>query len=470
MNLGAALVQGGLLSRDVDAYNNQQAESGLRMRQIRAGIQRMDDDEAARPERLRIEQLRRDIESAELEYKRQVMPKDQANADRQRTLTAGNLDSQIALQPGAAELARATQNTQLAGARAQERMQPGQIQLAEAQQQEQLRTAREQQLARLWGVYSSGDRAGFLDMLNNSNLVAPGRKFSEADVGNATGPDGQPVPGLAIVPADNGPPIFIPVAQLQALHQKYNTKYEKVGNNLLRIDARGGVTPVYEQDAFMAVPEGSTVASRRTGETVRGGAGGSNMPRRWNEGLEKGMPQREALNADGSKKIDIKTGQPVMETDETLAPAIRDMVRANRQALGRAGVSPEEAVARFGDFAKAITVDDPVKAFTNLDQAGRLQGIKDPKTGVTVGIMGRIGTDATGAPILVYLPTGLEKLLMDVELDRAFRAEQESGNVDEAGRLAGRYPKSKYPQHDPARPYFGAPKRQQRPAAAAGIN
>lgn len=452
MNLGAALVQGGLLSRDVDAYNEQQASSGYRMRQIKAGIQRMDDEEASRPQRLQMEQLRRDIERAELEYKQRVQPTEQANADKQRTLAGGNLDTQIALQPGAAELARTTQSTQLDAAKAQQRMQPGQIQLAESQQQDQIRTAREQQLARLWGLYRTGDRSGFLDMLNGSSIVAPGRKFEDVKEVEGTLPTGEKVQGIVFVPGDGKPPIIIPVEQMAALEQKYNTKYEKVGNNLLRIGPNG-ITPVYEQDGYMAVPEGSTVASRRTGEIVRGGGGGASLPRRWAENFEKALPQREATDSTGQKKIDPKTGPPVMETDETMAPLIRDMVRTSSDVIARAKISPEEASARFAEFAKVAKATDPAKAYQELDQAGRLVVVTD-KAGKPVKLLGRIGTAADGSPIVFELPTGIEDVLLGVEMENRFQREQEAGKVDEGPRLRRTHPnkgpvavgKVRYPQ------------------------
>lgn len=454
MNLGAALVQGGLLSRDVDAYNEQQAHSGYRMRQIQSGIQRMDDEDAARPQRLQTEQLRRDIERAELEYRQRSQPQEQANADRQRTLAGTNLDTQIALQPGAAELARTTQSTQLDAAKAQQRMQPGQIQLAESQQQDQIRAAREQQLARLWGLYRTGDRTGFLDMLNGSSIVAPGRKFDDVKEVEGTLPTGETVKGIVFVPGDGKEPVIIPMEQMAALEQKYNTKYEKVGNNLLRIGPNGAVKPVYEQEAYMVVPEGGTVASRRTGETVRGGGGGAALPRRWSEGFEKALPQREALNPDGTPKKNMKDPlAPVMETDETIAPLIRDMARTSADIIARAKVSPEEASARFAEFAKVAKATDPVKAYQELDQAGRIVVVTD-KSGKPVKLLGRIGTAADGSPIVFELPTGIEDVLLGVEMENRFQREQEAGKVDEGPRLRRTHPnkgpvsvgKVRYPQ------------------------
>lgn len=271
MGIGSALVQGGLLARDVQQYDDQQAERGLRMRTIQSGIQRMDDEDAARPGRLELERLRQDIARTEAEYKKRTMPADQAMADTERGMRNSDLTHRAAMQPGAQEGERLQQGAALTVARGAAGMAPGQVQLAQAQQQEQMRTVREQQTARLWGLYRNGDTEGFLTALNESSMISPGRKFSEVKQVNAPGPSGE-VPALQFVAADGKPSITVPLAEMEANYRKHGSKIISGNGYVLQVDPSGQkVTPLYEKDAIKVVAEGGYVVDSK-GKRITDGA------------------------------------------------------------------------------------------------------------------------------------------------------------------------------------------------------
>jgi hypothetical protein len=208
MGIGSALVQGGLLSREVDKYNEQQAVQGLRMRQVQKGVRDLEDDEAARPQRNAIAELRRDIERAELEFKRVVQPAQQA-------IASSELQHQAAMQPGKQTLEREAQNAQ--------RLE-----------------AREKQLARVWSLFKAGDKDGALEVYNASELIAPGRKAAKIEEISGPAPDGTQHHGVLFVPGDGGQPILVQREQLDGLVRKHFAKFLNVGGgNVVEVGPEG---------------------------------------------------------------------------------------------------------------------------------------------------------------------------------------------------------------------------------------
>jgi hypothetical protein len=216
-----------------------------------------------------IKQLRQDIESNELSFQ-------QATQGQEQTMRRSDIEQRGRIQPGAQRLETIQQGVATGQAEAAQKFLPGQAEIAGETQNVQVQTLREQQGANLWALLSVGDKQGALDALNNSKMLGQGRKFTDIQRGAVPvrGNDGQPLVQngkpvteevIRLVSGDGGPDMFRPVKQLEANAQKHGTRYEKVGNNYIKIDRTGKVTPVYEQDQYVAVPEGGSVASRRTG-------------------------------------------------------------------------------------------------------------------------------------------------------------------------------------------------------------
>jgi len=233
MNLSNIIVEGGLMHRAAEDYEDQRSrrEHDTKVRAL--GLRRMQGEDKLLDKDIELKALRQQIDASEMEFKKMTQGGRQATEE-----------AELAVKRGAAETAR--------------ELMPGQRQIATATQQEQVKELREKQAANIWLLMRGGDQQGALEALSKSELIHPGRKFKAIVPGQAParGPDGQPQLGpdgkpvvenvLQLVPADGGEPIFVPQARLDAMVAKHYSKIEKVGNNLVRIGPGGSVAPVYE--------------------------------------------------------------------------------------------------------------------------------------------------------------------------------------------------------------------------------
>jgi len=283
----SAVVQGGLGLQAAEDYTEQQAQRTHAQRAREYGVKVMESEGRRREaadklidKDTAIKQLRQDIESNELTFQ-------QATQGSEQTIRRSDIEHRGRLQPGAQRLETIQQGVATGAAEAQQKLQPGQVAIAGETQNIQLQTLAEQQTGNLWAMLTVGDKKGTLELLNSSKILYPGRKFTDIQSGvvPVRGADGQPLVEngqpvtervLRLVSAEGGRDEFVPVKQLEANAQKHGTRYEKVGNNLVKIDRTGKITPAYEQDQYVPVPEGGSVVSRHTGFPPA--AGGVNPP------------------------------------------------------------------------------------------------------------------------------------------------------------------------------------------------
>jgi hypothetical protein len=246
------VVQGGLGIQSAQAYDEQQAARAHAARVREHGVKTMESDERRRAaadalldQETVIKRLRADVEKAQLTHTKKMQPGQHRLEQRQQGVAAGVTN------------------------------------LAEHE-------LREKEGAAIWGLVSVGDMKGALDLLNKSERLQPGRKFSAIERGGAParGQDGKPLVGadgkpvveklVRLVAADGGQDVIIPQQTLESNAEKHGSRYEKVGNNYIKIDRTGKVTPVYEPEQYIGIPEGGTVASNRTGRPAA--AAGVNAP------------------------------------------------------------------------------------------------------------------------------------------------------------------------------------------------
>jgi len=159
--------------------------------------------------------------------------------------------------------------------------QPDELGVARTELNTRVADALQHQTATVWNMFKLNKEQG-LKMFNRSKLVDPGAEGTDAriDTIDSDEPSGGKLktPVLSVLGKDGKVIKQYPVAQLEALSQRYGAQYKVVDKNLVRIGADGKVTPLYESDQFMSVPEGATTASRRTG--LPPAAGGINTPAR----------------------------------------------------------------------------------------------------------------------------------------------------------------------------------------------
>jgi hypothetical protein len=165
-------------------------------------------------------------------------------------------------------------------------MQGDQIALAREQLNASIADTVQRQTANVWGVLQSGNTDVALDMFNKSKLLLPGQKakgFALEDV-DVPGADGKSAGKAKVltINLEGGGKKQIPVAALDALRQKYGAQYKVVGKDLVRIGADGQATPIHSSDEYAVVPEGGSMASRRTGKPAAAsgtaGAPGTGRP------------------------------------------------------------------------------------------------------------------------------------------------------------------------------------------------
>jgi hypothetical protein len=284
----STVVQGGLGLRAAQDYDEQQAQRTHAQRAREYGVRVMESEERRRgaadtllDKDTEIKRLRQNIEAIELAAKKETQP---AEIAQRRS----DIEHRGRMQPGGQRLETIQQGVATGAAEAAQKLQPGQIAITGATQNLQRQTLQEQEAASIWGLLSVGDKAGALELMNKSTLLHPGRKFSGIERGGSPargndgkpliGPDGNPVEEklVRLVAADGGEDVIVPQKKLEANAQKYGSRYEKSGNNYIRINPDGTVTPVYEPDQYVSVPEGGSAVSRRTG--LPPAAGGINQP------------------------------------------------------------------------------------------------------------------------------------------------------------------------------------------------
>lgn len=123
--------------------------------------------------------------------------------------------------------------------------------------------------ASIYTAFKNGHAEAALDALNKAHHLHPGEEFSSMEVKDSEQKDaaGNPVKTLVLTPkSKDKAPLSYPVSALDALVQKYGSTYEKIGNNYVRRNVDGTVTPLYEAEQFVPdenAPGGSI--SKRTG-------------------------------------------------------------------------------------------------------------------------------------------------------------------------------------------------------------
>ncbi len=261
--------------------------------------------------------------------------------------------------------------------------------LSKADTQEKLQTAKEKQAANVWNLYRMGDRQGALEALNKSNILAPGKQFIKIEAGKVPAPDGSgdTLNVVALHPADGGAPVMLSTQSLEALAQKHGTTFEKVGNNLLKRDRFGNVTPVYEQDQYAANPETGAVYSKRTGKPPEGvpaaaagiGAPGTKSGARMDEHVQRGISVlKAAYGADSMSGI-----QP------DAMPTFLMASRLTEQYIRKDGMDPAKAAAKAQKNAEQMIKSG---AAPNDDEPG------SPAPGVANGRRWDVNTRSWVAP------------------------------------------------------------------------
>jgi hypothetical protein len=220
----------------------------------------------------------------------------------------------------------------------------------------QVAGALERQLATVWEVLRLGDKKSALELYNKSRLVDPDNKASDFKLEqvDATDQHGKKVkvPVLTIVPRQQGAEIKRrPVAMLEGLRERYGARYEKAGNNIVRINRDGSATPIYEQDQYMVVPEGGSVASRRTGRPPVAAAG-VNAPSARPPGSDRATGRVDERVGRGKAVVDRYFG---INEFMGLMPESQPAYVAIIENMGRkirAGEDPEAAAAQAIDEHK----------------------------------------------------------------------------------------------------------------------
>lgn len=260
MNLSNIIVQGGLAQRAGENYRDQRNAQNYAQRAREHGVRVMEQSEALMPGEAEAARLKQQIEQNELRYQQTIQPRTQA-------LRTGELAHQEQMQPGRQSIERTTQDVQGSQVNLARELQPGQATLARTGQQEQLRAAREGQLASLWALYRTGDVQGTLDLLNKSEMVAPGRKFDKIERGAVPvrGNDGKPVTNasgkpmteefMRFVAGDGKEDMFVPVRALDQLWKRYRSSVQKVGENLVQFNPEGSATVLYSPTEIAINPE-----------------------------------------------------------------------------------------------------------------------------------------------------------------------------------------------------------------------
>lgn len=364
MNLGNIIVQGGLLQRAGQDYDEEQSARGYAQRVRQHGIKAIEEKERLMPGQTDLELLKQEIQRNELAFTKRVQPDLQA-------ITSSDISHKKSIQPkaqaldrGAQTLASEQQGLQIDQTRTARRLQPGQDTLAAEGQNVQSQALKSQQAANLWGLLKMGDKTGTLELLNNSKILFPNRKFSDivrgtvpvrGNDGKSLVQNGQPVTEevIQIVPADGGEPVFLPVQALERHYQKHGTRFEKAGNNIIRIDPQGNVTPAYEPDQFAVNPETGEVYNKRTGKPpaasgIAAPGGASGTPASGASGTPGGRKRETHVDArvrQGTAVINRYFGiSDLSGLDPANQPAYARMVE-NMGRKVRAGKAPEAAAA-----------------------------------------------------------------------------------------------------------------------------
>lgn len=251
------------LARNRDKRAQEESELNKTIKKI--GIGRMEKEEPILDKELQARGLKADYNMNEQNFASTMQDYEQ---NTRRLLAQGKRsEAQTAI--------TAAQTAGVAATDAAQR-QPDELAMSHDQLRGQIADSIQRQTANVWNALKLGNNDLAVQMFNDSKLVSPGQKVKSFKLESVDGPpgaDGQPtkVQYVTGVPEGDGQPIRMPVSALERMSQTYGAKYEKVGNNLVRIDSQGKVTPIYETDQMMAVPEGGSVVSKRTGQPPAAG-------------------------------------------------------------------------------------------------------------------------------------------------------------------------------------------------------
>lgn len=272
MNFRNALVQGGLMHREIKNYEEQQAQVEHAGKVRAHGVKVMESQQkdmeakdALRPGKAEIERIQQDIAKNEALWSQENQGADQA-------LRSGDLRHRAAMQPGQQQMERNNQSAGLTQSATAAALAPGAAQIATGEQDTKLTNLRETQAVNLYNLMKLGDKDGAMKLMNDSQILHPGRKFSDIQTSSVPKLDGSGSELVfKLVPADGGKSIYVPVQRLEALSRKHGSQIMKSGNNIVRINQDGTATPIYEADQYGTVSEGGTVFNKRTGQPPAGG-------------------------------------------------------------------------------------------------------------------------------------------------------------------------------------------------------
>jgi len=228
--------------------------------------------------------------------------------------------------------------------------QPDELTVARENLNTQVADIVQRQLSTFWNVARTGDKKTAIELYNKSKLLHPGQKASDMKLEDVETTDEKgkkvKVQVLTITPEGEGGKVRrIPVATLEAMRNKYGSRYEKSGNNIVRINPDGSATPVYEQDQYMTVPEGGSVVSKRTGQPPAGAgvAAGAGAPGARPPGADQATARVDARVTRGKAVVDRYLGiSEFTGLDSKNQPRYAKIIE--RMGLKvRAGTDPEAA-------------------------------------------------------------------------------------------------------------------------------
>lgn len=238
-NIANHIVQGGLGLQAAQDYDEKQSARSHAQRareygvkQMNYGERRMAAEDSLLDKDTETKRLRQSYDQNEAIFAQQNQGADQA-------LRSGDLRHRQAMQPGQQRLATIQQGINTSQAETQQKLLPGQAKIDEETQSVQMQTLREQQAGNVWSLYKLGDKKGALELLNNSQLLHPGRKFSAIQPGGAParGDDGRPAVGadgkpvveelIRLVAADGGEDVIVPRKRLEENAEKHKPIKER---------------------------------------------------------------------------------------------------------------------------------------------------------------------------------------------------------------------------------------------------
>jgi hypothetical protein len=293
----------------------------------RLKLKRMEDEQGVIDKELQVRGAKADYDLTENEFKKSM----QAFENDTRRIQSGATRTQAQVAAGAAtgDLER----------------QPGELAIKREEMTNNLLNSTLRQTANIYRVAKLGNMDMATQMYNDSGLVEPGHKAKSMKMEevDAPGPDGttKKVKVLSIE-GEDGKIMRVPAEKLDALDQQFGATYQKVGNDIVRINRDGTTTPVYQAtEAGVDTETGDIYAKKgpKAGQVLTPAAAGGINPRPGS----KGAARVDEAVTKGRVVIDKYFGiSEFSRLDEKSQPAYNSAV-ARMGALVRGGTEPEKA-------------------------------------------------------------------------------------------------------------------------------